>query len=106
MLEDFSFHKDILLGKGAKIRNRYNQVPHLTQDTNGKVTNSQLDKTIFISGEEEARTCQFISEEQWNRYSMVCRFDLVVFFLGQYEDCGQSDYPNKSLDNNCLSHVI
>ena len=26
----------------AKIRNRYNQVPHLTQDTNGKVTNSQL----------------------------------------------------------------
>ena len=30
---------------GAKIRNRYNQVPHLTQDTNGKVTNSQLDTT-------------------------------------------------------------
>ena len=27
--------------KRAKIRNRYNQVPHLTQDTNGKVTNSQ-----------------------------------------------------------------
>ena len=31
--------------KGAKIRNRYNQVPHLSQDTNGKVTNSQLDTT-------------------------------------------------------------
>ena len=31
--------------KGAKIRNQYNQVPHLTQDTNGKVTNSQLDTT-------------------------------------------------------------
>ena len=30
------------LSKGAKLRNRYNQVPHLTQDTNGKVTNSQL----------------------------------------------------------------
>ena len=29
----------------AKIRNRYNQVPHLTQDINGKVTNSQLDIT-------------------------------------------------------------
>ena len=27
--------------KGAKIRNRYNQVLHLTLDTNGKVTNSQ-----------------------------------------------------------------
>ena len=30
-----------LSNKVAKIRNRYNQVPHLTQDTNGKVTNSQ-----------------------------------------------------------------
>ena len=29
------------VSKCAKIRNRYNQVPHLTQDTNGKVTNSQ-----------------------------------------------------------------
>ena len=28
--------------KSAKIRDQYNQVPHLTQDTNGKVTNSQL----------------------------------------------------------------
>ena len=35
------------VSKGAKIRNRYNQVhvPHLTQDTNWKVTNSQLDTT-------------------------------------------------------------
>ena len=30
-----------IVSKGAKIRNRYNQVPHLTQDTNGKVTNPQ-----------------------------------------------------------------
>ena len=33
------------VSKAANIRNRYNQVPHLTQDTNGKVTNSQLDTT-------------------------------------------------------------
>ena len=33
------------VSKCAKIRNQYNQVPHLTQDTNGKVTNSQLDTT-------------------------------------------------------------
>ena len=33
------------VSKGVKIRNRYNQVPHLTQDTNGKVTNSQVDTT-------------------------------------------------------------
>ena len=38
-------HSKHKVSKGAKIRNRYNQVPHLTQDTNGKVTNSQLDTT-------------------------------------------------------------
>ena len=35
----------VKISKGAKIRNRYNQVPHLTQDTNGKVINLQLDTT-------------------------------------------------------------
>ena len=38
-VQRFSIH--INVSKCAKIRNRYNQVPHLTQDTNGKVTNSQ-----------------------------------------------------------------
>ena len=33
------------VSKCAKIRSRYNQLPHPTQDTNGKVTNSQLDTT-------------------------------------------------------------
>ena len=33
------------VSKGAKIRNRCNQVPHLNQDTNGKVINLQLDTT-------------------------------------------------------------
>ena len=31
--------------KGAKTRHRYNQTPHLTQDTYGKVTTLQLDIT-------------------------------------------------------------
>ena len=31
--------------KRENIRNGYNQAPHLTQDTNGKVTTSQLDIT-------------------------------------------------------------
>ena len=31
--------------KKAKIINQYNQAPHLAQDTNGKVTTSQLDIT-------------------------------------------------------------
>ena len=39
-------HLDILkVRKGANIRNRYNQVPHLTQNAKGKVTNSQQDTT-------------------------------------------------------------
>ena len=36
---------NIEVSNGAKIRNPYNQVPHLTQDTNGKVTNSDLETT-------------------------------------------------------------
>ena len=31
--------------KMAKIRNQYNQAPHLTQDADGKVTTAQLDIT-------------------------------------------------------------
>ena len=43
----------VKVSKGAKIRNRYNQVPHLTKDTNGKVKNyisasSPLDHSGFI----------------------------------------------------------
>ena len=34
-------YRNFKVSKGAKIRNRYNQVPHLTKDTNGKVTSAQ-----------------------------------------------------------------
>ena len=40
-----SKNRRVKVSKGAKTRNRYNQVPHLNQDTNKKVTNSQLDTT-------------------------------------------------------------
>ena len=57
----FTSQAFIKVSKGAKIRNRYNQVPQLTQDTNGKVTNSQLDTTNesqevspFPSGDHKA----------------------------------------------------
>ena len=36
---------EVKVSKGAKIRIRYSQAPHLTQDTNVKVTNSLLDTT-------------------------------------------------------------
>ena len=40
-----TFYDNKKVIKGAKIRNQYKQVPHLTQDTNGKMTNSHLDTT-------------------------------------------------------------
>ena len=53
----------IQVRKRAKIRNRYNQAPHLTQDTNGKVATSQLDITdesqevsSFSTGDHKAST--------------------------------------------------
>ena len=45
MRRPFSTLTCVKVSKGANIRNRYNQVPHLTQNTNGKVTNSKLDTT-------------------------------------------------------------
>ena len=38
-------NKKIESKKGDRIKNRYNQAPYLTQDTNEKVTDSQLDIT-------------------------------------------------------------
>ena len=35
-----SVSQTVKVSKGVKIKNRYNQVQHLTQDTDGKVTNS------------------------------------------------------------------
>ena len=45
MQDKLSCLSNIKVSKDAKIRNRYNQVAHLAQDTNWKVTNSQLDTT-------------------------------------------------------------
>ena len=48
-LSELQFIKPVRLilkvRKRAKIRNIYNQASHLTQDTNGKVTTSQIDIT-------------------------------------------------------------
>ena len=55
------FYTFVKVSKGTKIKNRYNQVSHLTQDTNGKVTNSQLETTnespevsLFTAGDHKA----------------------------------------------------
>ena len=62
--------------KGAKIRNRYNQVQHLTQDTNGKVkltvdtTNEGQEVSPFPAGDHKAhinRRAQNIANTRQNK---------------------------------------
>ena len=48
----------IKVSKDAKIRIQYNQVPHLTHDTYGLVTNSQLDTTNEIRAKRSALSQQ------------------------------------------------
>ena len=66
-----------LKSKGAKIRNQYNQVPHPTQDTNGKVTNLQFDipnesqeVNPFPAGDHKARI---------NKKHEMSVFSILVF---------------------------
>ena len=78
---EFLVQDRIKVSKGAKIRNRYNQAPHLTQDNNWKVTNSQLDTTNesqeaspFPAGDHKAhinrraqRHCKHKTEQKHKR---------------------------------------
>ena len=69
-----------LVRKRAKIRNRYNQVPHLTLDTNGKVTNSKLEITNEsgeVSPSKQVTTTQSAGKHrayicQQRQYKVVC----------------------------------
>ena len=45
----YLFAYNIKVSKGAKIRNRYNQVPHLTQDTNGKASSKMRLEFFFFN---------------------------------------------------------
>ena len=73
------------LSKGAKIRNRYNQVPHLTQDTNGKVTNSQLDTTNesqkvrpFPAGDHKAHISRLAQRHSKHKTKKHKRFNALM----------------------------
>ena len=70
------------VSKGAKIRNRYNQVPHLTQDTNRKVTNSELDTT---------------NESQ--EVSHFCRKNVIILSL-----CRQRCYGPQNVSRKSVNH--
>ena len=68
------------VSKGAKIRNRYNHVPHLTQDTDGKVTNSQLDTTNesqefspFLAGDHKAHINRWAQRHSKHKTEQIHR---------------------------------
>ena len=58
----------------TKIRNRYNQAPYLTQDTNGKVTTSQLD----ITNESQEVSPFPALKMAVNNYHSVCTVEQLV----------------------------
>ena len=77
-------YRKIFVRKRAKIRNRYNQAPHLTQDTNGKVTTSQLDITnesqevsLFPAGDHKAALCLFCWIIDCNVCDLLYDFDIL-----------------------------
>ena len=80
------------VSKGAKIRNRCNQVP--TQDINGKVTNSQLDTTIesqevnpFPAGDHKAhlnRRTQRHSKHKTEKKHKIHKRSTALECLGKY----------------------
>ena len=66
----------VKVSNGAKIRNRYNQVPHLTQDTNGSdkltedTTNESQEVSPFPAGDHKAhinRRAQNIANTRQNK---------------------------------------
>ena len=70
------------VSKGAKIRSRYNQVPHPTQDTNGKVTNSQ-----FISHFSDQRRLRRVCALSQTRLSFkiqeISKFHIISHLSDQ-----------------------
>ena len=70
------------VSNGAKIRNRYNQVPHLTQDTNGKVTNSQ--KTPQMRAKRSALSNTFADNSRVG--STIILMEKLSFSLKLFSD--------------------
>ena len=79
------------VSQGAKIRNRYNQVPHLTQDTNGKVTNSQLYTTNesqevspFPAGDHKAQINRRAQRHNKHKTDKYIKDPQMKYFIGTF----------------------
>ena len=81
----------IKVRKRAKIRNLYNQAPHLTQDTNGKVKTTQFDITnesqevsSFPAGDHKASINRRIRKHSKNKTEitqMILKSSTALFSL-------------------------
>ena len=92
--------------KGAKISNRYNQVQHLTQDTNGKVTNSQLD--TFTHSKHECDNV-FQSELQ-GHYAAFQLQNHIIFnktlVYNSPDNCTKSLYEHQMTASSCCNTIF
>ena len=75
--------------KVAKIRNRYNQVQHLTQDTNGKpvlIGHSKINKTNVLKTNDSLMKVKNIAECSLNLVFFLssCRFYCIYKFWQFY----------------------
>ena len=86
----FIFCARIKVSKVAKIRNRYNQVPHLTQDTNGKVTNSQKTPQTALTTLYRTTVChcfqRYCGKPIFGKLQSVDFISLVIHFSDTYFD--------------------
>ena len=89
------------VSKGAKIRNRYSQVPNLTQDTNGSVTNSQLDTTNenqevspFPAGDHKAKINRRAQRHSKHKTKQKHKRSTKEVRLGTVSENGAHRNPN------------
>ena len=88
-----------VVSKGAKIRNRYNQVPHLTQDTNGKVTNSQL----YTTNESQEVSPFPMGDHKTQINRRAQKTEKTIKDKVKYFNCTHNpeDWKNKSIKRKC-----
>ena len=102
-----ALRSSVNVSKGAKIRNRYNQVPHLIQDTNEKVTNSQLDTTNesqevspFPAGDHKARINRRVQRHSIHKTEKNIKDSQKKYRLGTVSKifpCIQCNHPRTDI---------
>ena len=118
---DVVTRKRMKVRKRTKIRNQYNQAPHLTQDTNGKVTTLQLDisnesqeVSPFPAGDRKVsinRCARKHNTNKTEKMSFKCDRGPIIHVtnlnrnLTQFRPSNIHCKPDPTERNCCLRHV-